>query len=211
MTRFAFLSFLLLAVAFGTVSCDSSLEPEPESVQFEAEPSDELSTLTQESPSDFTWTAFNDKMLVRKIPSSNWSGEVVLSAFQVENGEVINRVTSEPAAWPDSLSNEQLAGSLIPGMRWIPGTDWVPGSQWVPGPQWVPGDSWAPSDVEDAALSEVDVGPEESLVVVYAQTAGAPPDGGQMTQPYGLVMEQKATTGAVEVTTETSGSDPDDF
>jgi len=210
MTRFAFLSFLSLAVVFGTVSCDSGPEPEPTSVQFEAEPSDELSTLIQEAPSDFTWTAFNDKTLVRKVPGSDWSGDIVLSSFQVEDGEVVNRATSEPAAWPDSLSNEQLAESLFSGSRWVPGDEWFPGSKWVPSSNWIPGSDWPPSDVEEAVLSAVDVGPGESLVVVYAQTAGTPPDGGQTTQPYGLVMQQRATTGALEVTTETSGSDPDD-
>ncbi|MEF8796865.1 MAG: hypothetical protein V5A22_12325 [Salinivenus sp.] len=196
-------------MVFGTVSCDSGPEPEPTSVQFEAEPSDELSTLIQEAPSDFTWTAFNDKTLVRKLPGSDWSGDIVLSSFQVEDGEVVNRTSSEPVAFPDSL-NELLSESLLPGSKWIPGEDWFSGSKWVPSTNWDPGSEWAPSDVEDAALSEVDVGPGESLVVVYAQTAGTPPDGGQMTRPYGLVMTQEAVTGALEVTTETSGTDLDD-
>lgn len=172
--------FLICVGSFLLLTCgDNSTDPEadPEPLEFTTEPSTELSQLIETAPGDFTWAYFNNHIIVNAVSGSMWSGEIVLSSFQVENGEVVNRATSDAVETSiDELADGLSAEELFPGSEWVPGAMWFPGSEWFPGSSWLPGSSWSPAEIEEIALSEFDLGENESLLVVYAQLADDSPE-----------------------------------
>ena len=199
----------LLVTGLLLAACDSGSETEPDPLEFTIEPSDELlSALIDETASDFTWAFFNDNVTVSMIPGSNWSGDLVLSAFQLQDGEVVHRTTTDPVSTTaEALSSGRSIEDLFPGSSWVPGSQWAPASNWIPGSSWIPGSHWSPSEIEDRAREAFDLAEGETVVVVYAHT----PDDSrtQTTQPFGILMQREgATDGAPEVTTETAGSAP---
>ena len=190
----------LLVTGLLLAACDLSSETEPDSLEFTTEPSDELSAMIDETPSDFTWAFFNDNVTVSMIPGSNWSGDLVLSAFQLQDGEVVHRTTTDPVSTTaEALSSGRSTEDLIPGSSWVPGPQWAPASNWIPGSSWIPGSNWSPSEIEDQAREAFDLAEGETVVVVYAHT----PDDSQTqtTQPFGILMQR-------EEATETAGSAP---
>ncbi|MDZ7682277.1 MAG: hypothetical protein U5J63_11350 [Fodinibius sp.] len=72
-------------------------EEELQPLDFTTAPSSELSDIVQNTPGDFTWPFYNDNLTIGLDPEpETFEGEIVLSVFQVQNGEVTNRLTSEP-------------------------------------------------------------------------------------------------------------------
>lgn len=148
-----------------------------------------------------------------------WSGEIVLSSFQVENGEVVNRARSDAI----ETSIDELAGGLSTKEMWpeteelYEGSEWAPGAMWFPeskgglGSHWSPDSGWSPAEIEANALSEFDLNENESLILVYARLADDSTEREQTTQPYGLIMqEEEAATGQMNVMAETWGENADD-
>src|SRR6056297_1406673 len=104
--------YFVIIFTFIFTSCDDTSqdpETEVETLEFVIEPSDDLSFIVEDAPSDFTWEFYNNNIEVNLVPGSMWSGEIVLSSFQVENGEVVNRATSEPV----ETSASELADGLL--------------------------------------------------------------------------------------------------
>lgn len=207
--------FLICIASFLLLTCgDDNSAPvvDPEPLEFTTEPSSELSQLIETTPSDFTWDHFNSNITVSVVPGSMWSGEIVLSSFQVENGEVVSRVSSSPVETSISeLADGPSTEELFQGSEWVPGAMWFPESQGNPASQWMPGSGLSPSEIEANALSEFDLNENESLIVVYARLADDSLEREQTTQPYGLIMqEEEAATGQLDVMTETWGDNADD-
>ncbi|NBC04377.1 MAG: hypothetical protein GVY20_11820, partial [Bacteroidetes bacterium] len=172
MKQFAKLSLATLLIFTIAISCDLITESEDngdetEQLEFSIEPSDDLSFIVDEAPEDFTWEFFNDNMLVNAVPGSMWSGNIVLTSFQIRNGEVVNEnessvVETNAEALSEGISTEEL----FSGSEWVPGAMWVPGSEWVPGDEWIPGMEWAPSEIQEIALNEVELSENQTMVVV---------------------------------------------
>lgn len=222
-----FLSFLLLSVM---ISCDSSTDSEndiePETLEFVTESSDDLTQMIEDTPSDFTWEFFGKNILISLQSDNDWEGELVLAGFQVLNGEIVDRTSTDPfEANGQLLSNGVLTKEFQSVNFTI--TDWVERSKWkkmansfklkwknknVQGSLelWGPGNRYSPSEIEDAILAETDLQENESLFVVYTELASESPEREQTTQPFGLIMTEESSTGNLEVTTETGGSNPDD-
>jgi len=215
MKQFAKLSLATLLIFTIAISCDLITESEDngdetEQLEFSIEPSDDLSFIVDEAPEDFTWEFFNDNMLVNAVPGSMWSGNIVLTSFQIRNGEVVNEnessvVETNAEALSEGISTEEL----FSGSEWVPGAMWVPGSEWVPGDEWIPGMKWSPSEIQEIALNEVDLSENQTMVVVYAETDNSS-DREDVTQPYGLIFTEEAATGSFEVATTTTGSNQDE-
>lgn len=211
MSRSLFTALLLVGILFFS-SCDTTNEPPTLPVAFKTAPSDGLSTMIQETPSDFTWEFFNDNIEVSMNDEPQWSGEMVLSAFQVQNGEVVNRTTTDPVeTTADELTDGLSTEELFSSSSWIPGLDWVPTSTWFPGLVYTPENSWSPSEIEEGVIAENNLDENETMIVVYAHLAGESPEREQTTRPFGVVMmKEEPSTGTLEVTTTTSGDEQDD-
>ena len=199
---------LLTIVPLVFLSCDTGTDAESdqEPLEFQTAPSDELSSMIQETPSDFTWGYFQNNVQVNMIPGIDWNGEVVLSAFQVQNGEVVNETTTEPV---ETTADELAAGlsteEMFSGSSWIQGSDWVPTSTWMPSSTWIQQTEplvYAPSEIESIAQSQVDLSQNETMVVVYAHLAGESPEREQMTQPFGVIFQEEQQQEEVELTSQ---------
>jgi len=196
--------FALFVLVVALTACDSGPNGEPDALSFSTAPSSALTDVVQNTPSDFTWGLYNDNVTVQLESGTDWDGEIVLEAFQVQNGEVVNQVTTEPVAASD-LAAGTSTEALYPDTRWIPGSQWVPGDQWAPTSQWIPGSQWAPATIEDEAQSQVDLNDDETMVVVFARAA-APDDREVTARPFGLVFQQSGE-GTAELVTTTAGVD----
>lgn len=200
--------FFTILILFAT--CDeTSQDAEPKPLEFSVEPTEELSFMVDEAPSDFTWEFFEENILITLNTESNWEDELVLSGFQVLNEEVVDRFTSNSfSANSEELQDGLLTGNLFthpqtwtrPGVAWSTDKIWTQinnsiESKWknkkfeVPKELWKPGQSWAPSEIEEAVLAETIPVENESLFVVYVQLAEDSPKRTQTTKPFGLLME----------------------
>ncbi|MDZ7720152.1 MAG: DUF5050 domain-containing protein [Balneolaceae bacterium] len=232
MKRYKLTAFLLMIFTVLFFSCDETsqdADPEPETLDFATEPSEDLTQMVEVTPSDFTWDFFSNNLIVTLVPGPMWSGEIVLSSFQVENGEVVNRSTTPPVETSaDELADGLTTEEMFPGLVYIPGQEWVTSKQWqntetwpqaskwvktehwTPSDQWVPGSMWTPSEIEQIARNEVDLSENQTMVVVYPHLAENSDDFEVITQPYGIIFTEEAATGSLEITTETGGTNPDD-
>lgn len=211
-----FLSIMTLL----SISCSDNTTggEEPETLEFQMAPSDELSTIIQETPSDFTWDYFQDNVRVMGPSQTDFSKfDLVLHSFQVNNGEVANRSNTEPVeVSADELSSGLLTEEIPPSL-WMPGSEWVSSSDWRPqstfiqttDPIVIPSTEPMLPEVEDMVLNNIDLGTDETLVVVYPGIIGE--SGREMTiQAFGLVMKkEESTTGTLEAITTTSGGSDD--
>lgn len=109
--------------------CDTGEPGPPESPDFVTEPTNALDQRFDDAPDDATWdwNAFNNDVEVRLDSDTEWEGEVVLRAFQVQNGEVVNRLTTEPVPAPDRTEGTTTE-ELYPGTKWFSGERWIPGT-----------------------------------------------------------------------------------
>ncbi|WP_445666282.1 hypothetical protein [Fodinibius sp. AD559] len=187
-----------IIIAFSLISCDTGTGADPEPLEFQMAPSDGLSTMINETPSDFTWEYFQDNVHIGGPSQTDFSKfDVVLHGFQINNGEVVNRSMTEPV----ELSADELSSGLlteeIPPSLWMPGSEWVPSSDWRPkstfiqttDPIIIALDPALIPEVEDMVLNNIDLGTDETMVVVYPSIIGE--DGREMTvQVFGLVFER---------------------
>lgn len=189
---------LFLAVALLMVACDSSPTPEPGALEFSTEPSGELENIIEDTPSDFTWDFYNDNVAVSLQEGPDWDGELVLAGFQIQNGEVVHRTTTDPVDTNvEVLSGGASIGDLISGSSWMSGSDWVSVSNWRPSSSWSPGSSWSPSEIEEEALAEAEsmLEDNQTMVVVYAHRANESGDYGEVTRPFGLIFQKQNKIG----------------
>lgn len=221
-------------------SCgDNSTAPDtdPKPLEFTTGPSQELSQLIDTAPGDFTWDYFSDNLFVSILNGPEWSGEIVLSSFQIENGEVVNRSTTEPYETnSEELSSGLSTEEMFPGLVYAPGQAWVTGKRWkqidqwrkikswlktdhwTPSEQWVPSSNWAPSEIEEIVLTEFNLSENETMIIVYTHLADGqnppaiPGVSEVLTQPYGIILTQQEepATGQLDVVTETGGENADD-
>ncbi|GAA5522275.1 hypothetical protein LQ318_11010 [Aliifodinibius salicampi] len=194
------LFFSLLILFF--VSCDNT-GTEPEPLEFVTEPSDDLTQMIEETPSDFTWEYFGPNIQISLQSDNDWEGELVLSGFQIANNEIIDRITTNSyPANSEMLSGDGILGSDLTIDFHVPGWgDWKVISdinlKWNNTKVqehielWEVNESWSPSEIEDAILSEVDLEENETLFVVYAQLAGESPEREQTIRPFGLLMREE--------------------
>lgn len=196
---------LLIILLF---SCDTGVESEPKPLEFASEPSNEMRIMIEETPSDFTWEFFKENILISLQSEIDWEGEIVLSGFQVQSGEATDRVTTTPLP----TNAEQLENGLSTGDLELPEftiTDWAINvkresltnsfvEKWGDNEVqnsvnlWEPEKKWSPSEIEEAILSEVELGEEnETLFVVYAQLAEDSPERQQTTRPFGVLMREE--------------------
>lgn len=202
---FTCLSIVLLLFT----TCDETsqdAESEPETLEFSIEPTEDLSFMINEAPSDFTWEFFSDHLIVSSLAEAEWNDEIVLSSFQIENGELVNRSTANPyetnsEELSSGLSTEEMFPGLVyyPGQTWVTGKRWEQADQWLkaehwlktdhwtPLEQWIPASGWKPTNIKDIALNEVDLSDNQSLLVVYAKLAENSTGREIITQPYGLI------------------------
>lgn len=197
------LFFSLLILFF--VSCDNT-STEPETLEFVTEPSDDLTQMIEETPSDFTWEFFGTNIQMSLQSDNDWEGELVLSGFQIANDEIIDRITTNsypanseklfdgilfsdlavnftfPSGWSDRLKWKALSDL---NLKWENAS--IQGSLELWGPQ----DRYLPSEIEEAILAEVDLGENERLFVVYTQLAGESPEREQTTRPFGLIVREE--------------------
>gem|GEM_PF-3360108 len=201
--------FLLSMVPLVFMSCDTANEPPTLPVALKTTPSEELSSMVQDTPSDFTWDYFRDNVHIEGPSQTDFDKfDLVLSSFQVQNGEVVNRTSTEPI----EVSADELSSGLvteeIPPSLWMPGKDWVSTSNWFPGLVYAPGNSWTPSEVEDRVIADKELVDNETMVVVYAQLAGDSPEREQTTQPFGIIFQKKEQQEEVQpISQEVSASD----
>lgn len=201
------------------ISCDDEPTGEGKSqpLEFAMEPSDGLNSIIQETPSDFTWEYYQDNTRVMGPSQTDFSKfQLVLSSFQIRNGEVVNSTMTDPVeVSAEELSSGLLTEDIRPSL-WMPGSDWVSSSDWKPKSTFIQTtdplviqttDPLYP-EVEDMVLNNVDLGTDETMVVVYPSIIGESER--EMTiQAFGLVMMKKEpTTGTLEaITTTNNGSD----
>jgi len=200
---------LIILMAMALVSCDeTSQDAGTEKLEFAMEPTENLSFMINETPSDFTWEFFSDNLTVHLESNPTWNGDIVFSSLQVERGDVINRSSTPPV----SVSSEELSGGLssgelFPGLVYIPGQEWVMNKQWLHADQWPQAKQWIsleeaspveewntetkwkPAEIESAILSEIDLEENQTLLVVYARSAPDSQERDQLTQPYGIIFD----------------------
>ncbi len=206
MRRSLFIALLSIGILFFS-SCDTTNEPPTLPVAFKTEPSDEMRIMIEETPSDFTWEFFKQNILISLQSEVDWEGEIVLPGFQILSGEAADRVSTTPLP----TNAEQLENGLSTGDLTLPEfiiTDWAVnvkrksltksfkekwGDKEVQSSinLWEPEKKWSPSEIEEAILSEVDLGESETLFVVYAQLAEESPEREQTTQPFGILMSEE--------------------
>lgn len=207
MRRFVQLLFVFASVGFILQACNTGSKPAP--LNFSTDATEDLRLMVEEAPSDFTWEFFEEHILIgMQTTESNWEGEVLLSGFQILNGEVADRVTTTPI-----LTNaEQLESGISTGNLTLPEftiTDWGEfrwkslaksfkknwGDKKVRSSisLWDPDQTWSTSEIEEAILSEVELGENETLFVVYVHLSEEAPQRQQTTQPFGILMRDEAS------------------
>lgn len=184
---------ILVTTLFLAQSCpldSSDDEPEPGPLELSTAPSVELSQMISETPSDFTWEYFEDNMRVMgPTPYPYYSFRLVLSSFQVRNGEVVNRSTTNPVdANTDVLANGISTAELNLESGWLSGKTWVQGIRGSLVKKWFPGSKWSPSQIEDMAITNTDLAEGQTMVVVYAHVAGSP-EREVTAQPFGVIFD----------------------
>jgi len=161
-----------------------------QNMDFTTTPSTALQGIVSNTPGDFTWGFYEDNLTIGLEPlPETFSGEIVLSAFRVSDGQVTNNSTSTPVATNLSeLSNGISTEDMYPGSMWIEGTSWLPSmSEWEVSEVWYPGSMWAPSEIESIAMQENNLADNETMVVVYPELAAGSDDRVQVSQPYGII------------------------
>ena len=187
--RRTLLAVLLAIVTLLFVSCDQVTNSEPKPLEFQTAPSEGLSTMIQETPSDFTWGYFQDNVQVNMTQGTDWSGEMVISGFKVEGGEVLNRTTTGPITTnADELSAGLSTEELFSGSEWFSGSKWIPASEWGPSKLWIPLMDRSLSKVENMAIGNTDLSEDQTMIVVYAKVAGDT-DREVTTQPFGVIFD----------------------
>lgn len=184
-------SLLFLAQSCPLDSSDDSTEPEP--LEFSTAPTSELSHMIEETPSDFTWDYFEDNLNIRTIPGGMpyWDGEIIVSGFQVQNGDVVNRGSSEAASTNTDVLSEGISSEeLFPGSKWMSGKTWVQGIRGSLVKKWFPGSKWSPSQIEDMAITQTDLAEDQTMVVVYTHVAGST-EREVRTQPFGIIFNSE--------------------
>jgi hypothetical protein len=69
-------------------------------LDFTTAPSNELSDIIQNTPNDFTWEFYNDNLTLGLDPEpESFEGEIILSVFQVQNGEVTNQLDQRTSGY----------------------------------------------------------------------------------------------------------------
>ncbi|NGP88232.1 hypothetical protein [Fodinibius halophilus] len=194
MNKSILITFLLCSALLAGACSDSGTgaEDELKPLDFTTSPTSELSQIVNNTPSDFTWDFYNDNILLGLEPKpDSFEGEIVLSVFQVQNGEVTNRLTSDPVGTNlEELSAGLSTAEMYPDSPWFRGSEWANDSPiWVPSTQWYPGSMWAPSEIENKALSQNDLSAGETLVVIYPHLPGES-EREVLTQPYGIVFSE---------------------
>ena len=211
MRRLLQILFLSIVTLF-LFSCDNGTGTEERaSLEYATGPSQDLDQIIEETPSDFTWDFYGDNIEVSMNSGPQWSGEIVLEAFQVEGGEVVNRLTTESVETSvDELADGLLTENMYPSTRWYPTTRWISTEEMYPSTRWYPTTRWSPSEIESQAMSQNDLNGNQSMVVVYARMADDSPDREQTSRPFGIIFEeQQPTTGTLEAIISTEGSDKD--
>ena len=108
---------------------------EADPIDFTIQPSAALDQIISNTPSDFTWGFYEDNLSIGLSPEpESFNGEVMMSAFELRNGNIMNSLSSQPV--PTNLQ-ELSAGlsteDMYPGSMWIEGTDWLPSMlEWEP-------------------------------------------------------------------------------
>ena len=189
-----------------TSSCDQDEQATPKPLEFEVTPNDQLRTMVQETPSDFTWEYFGDNMIISLRSEADWEGELVMSGFKIVRGEIVDRVNSESnnsnsAELLDGLSSEVVfrikEGSIvnwgISNARWETeansfDANWSANTAQAPIELWTTPNSWSPSELESGVLNEFEALGPDTLYVVYARLAGENPKRTQTSRPMGLLM-----------------------
>lgn len=183
-------------VAFVAACGDSGTGPE-ETVTVQTAPTEQLATLIQEAPSEFTWGNFNTSMVFRSSDTIPEPMESELCAVAIEAGDVTGQVCSEQV----TLTVQQLeSGVTSEELLTDPSTDWIPGETWFPSDTWFPSEAFFPSDafqptaqaVAQGVLSAYTPGSGTSVnaVAVYA----SPVSGYALptnVRPFALILEQE--------------------
>ena len=195
---------ILAALFLLTTACDQSAE-EPKTLEFEVTPNDQLRTMVRETPSDFTWEYFGDNLTVSLSSEADWEGELVLSGFKIVNGEVVDRLSSQPHPSSDAellngLSSEEVFTTFVPGDPWAgsrarweaearsPDAKWTSENARASIELWETSNRWPPSDMETAVQEEFESLGPDTLYVIYAQLAPEASDRRQTSRPVGLLM-----------------------
>ena len=169
--------------------------------------------MIQETPSDFTWSFFNDSIIVGLKSDANWSGKVVLSVFQVRDNTITNRITTDAVETnADELRNGISTEKMFPDSELFPASEWFMSARWKPDKIFNPGDiektitDWAPAykwsldsylsptKVESVTLDFKELTENEILIVVYTHLTGDT-DRKQITRPFGLVLKKRNANG----------------
>lgn len=178
-------------LSLGFVSCDSSTDSNTETIELYTTPTVELSEMISNSPGDLTWEYFNNNVTISMEKGGQWSGEIVLTSFQVRNGQIINRNTSDPISTNyDELSRNVNTGEFVSG-TWVPGHEWTTFDNWMPTILWSSTSTTSPSNIVSLAINQTSLQPDQTMIVVYAQLADDSPDREQAIQPFGLILSEK--------------------
>jgi len=200
---------LIILMAMALVTCDeTSQDAGPEKLEFAMKPTENLSFMINETPSDFTWEYFSNNLTVSLAPGPLWDGSIVLSSIQVIDGEVVNRSsTPSVSVTAEELSDGFLSKELFPGLVYTPGHEWVINKQWMnserwphaeqwisleqaaPIKEWTPDTRWKPAEIESAVINEVDLEENQTLLVVFSSIAPDSPEREVLTQPYGIIFD----------------------
>lgn len=204
----------LLVVTFLYTSCGDTGTATEEAIphDFTTAPTAELSQIIENTPRDFTWGFYNDNIEITLHDDPKWNGGIVISGFQVKNGEVVNEITSEVIETnADELGNGISTADIYSESTWFPGERWISmENNWIPSTTWFPGERWAPAEMQNVAMSRNDLAENETLVVVYAHVPVDSAKRKQETRPLGIVFQKREpTTGTLKAITTTNGGRDD--
>ena len=110
LSRIAVLGILCTAL-LALAGCDSAGPNDQDSstqLEFETAPTDQLDQTIRDSPEDFTWDLYQNNIEILLTSGTQWSGNIQLSTFQIQNGEIVERDASDP------VSNEAPHWSPVP-------------------------------------------------------------------------------------------------
>ena len=189
---------MISALLISFTSCsdddeDNNNVNEADPIDFTIQPSAELDQIVSNTPSDFTWGFYEDNLTIGLNPEpESFSGEVMMSAFELRNGNIMNSLSSQPVSTNlQELSAGLSTEDMYPGSMWIEGTDWLPSMQeWEVSEVWYPGSMWAPSEIKNIAMQENNLADNETMIVVYPELTSTS-DREVVSQPYGIIFQSQ--------------------
>ena len=110
----SFIQMTMLCILFiSFTSCsdddDDNNVNEADPIDFTIQPSAELDQIVSNTPSDFTWGFYEDNLTIGLNPEpESFSGEIMMSAFELRNGNIMNSLSSEPV----STNLQELSAGL---------------------------------------------------------------------------------------------------